>query len=167
MKKFFLTLTCLFFIPFFSFSMGNGGLITFQENIFYNSHNEKAGGASFTMKPDNTNIFFELYTGWNFSNNYFFLTCAMDYKLFEIELLPNFNLYGNAGLKSGFDFFENGKFSLAPQFVLGFSFIFFDGFLEFFIQQAVQQNVRFNFGPEFSIDYPRKLPLGIGFRIWD
>ena len=166
MKKIVLILSVLFILPFSTFSMANGAFISFQENIFYTGHDEKSGGASYTIKPDNTNLFLEVFTGWNFTKNSFSLSGIIDLRLFEAEILPNFNIYGNAGVKAGLDFYEGAKISAAPRIALGLNLIFLDGYLEIFLQQAVQQNVRYNFASG-ELDYPLELPLGLGFRIWD
>ena len=168
MKKLFITLILSFsFSVFSAFSLASGGLISFQENIFYGKGDQQNLGASFSIKPDKTNLYVEFFTGWNLSKNNFLLSGVLDYRLFEREIVSNLNFYTNAGIKCAFDFADQPALSLAPRAVFGLSFIFFDGYLELFLQQAAEQNVSFIFSDQFSLDYPLTLPFSLGFRIWD
>ncbi|MCR5401065.1 MAG: hypothetical protein K6E78_05650 [Treponema sp.] len=168
MKKLFISLLLFLSLSIFSaFSLASGGLISFQENIFYGKSDQQNLGASFSIKPDNTNLFIEFFTGWNLSNNNFLLSGVLDYRLFEKEIKSNLIFYTNAGIKSAFDFSEQALLSLAPRAVFGLSFILFDGYLELFLQQAAEQNISFIFEDQLSLDFPLTLPFSIGFRIWD
>ena len=46
----------------------------------------------------------------------------------------------------------------------GLSFIFYDGFLELFLQQTIQPEI--DFGTDNRCNYLLALPSAAGFRIW-
>lgn len=147
------------------FSMGIGPQLDFSagtdgsEGIFQ-------AGISCTMKADNFPLVVSVATDYDFSENSLNAGISGDYWIFNPQIGKYSSFFAGPGVFAGGSFGgteESGAlFCVGPRFVLGLNWIFYDGFLEYFVQAALQ--------PEWktgkSTDFNFKVPCNAGIRLY-
>ena len=145
-----------------AFSMGIGPQIDFTTGTDENAVILQAG-ISCSIKNDNFPLVFSVATDYDFSENSFNASIAGDYWLFNPMIGNYCSFFAGSGACIGGSFFDDKAFfCAAPRFVLGFSWIFYDGFLEYFVQAAVQPEWKIGENSEFNL----KIPCNAGIRLY-
>ncbi len=120
-------------------------------------------GISCSIRNDNFPLVIFVATDYNFSDNSFNASVTGDYWLFNPMIGDYCSFFAGSGTCVGGSF--SGKktfFCAAPRFVLGFNWIFYDGFLEYFVQTAVQPE--WKIGKNSKFDF--KIPCNAGIRLY-
>lgn len=144
------------------FSMGIGPQLDFTTGTDGNDTIFQAG-ISCSIKNDNFPLVISVATDYDFSENSFNTSVTGDYWLFNPMLGDHCSFFAGSGAYVGGTFFDDKAFfCAAPRFVLGFSWIFYDGFLEYFAQAAIQPEWNIGGTTEFDL----KIPFNAGIRLY-
>ena len=159
------------------FSLGIG--VSSETNIISPSSEENNDcylGVSGTAKFDGQPLYYTLYTGHVPLNPRFLLTLSADWHFFEPEIKPNWNAYFGIGLGTGLEYVGGElDFQAGPRALCGMNWIFYDGFLEFFVQGVVQPTYRTMIWKSDKMplknaninQYITQYPISVGIRFWD
>ena len=187
-KKF--LILAFFSLSFNAFSLGVGAQFNIVPVFSFNSEDEKAskstggsegtkafenflleGGAAFTLKTDNFPLALAVCNDWDFLNNHFDFSVTADYHFIELQT-GNFSaFYAGLGAAAGTTLFTKDSdlkatLNLAPRAVFGLSWIFYDGFFEYFVQGAVQPEFSFFNDTDDTCDFSLKIPVNTGVRFY-
>ena len=132
----------------------------------FSGKNTAAFEAAFIFHTDRIPVCAEIKTGYNPFIKSFDLILAADFLPFNPSLNKNGNIkfYGGFGSCAGIKISEKILYSAGLRMTGGLSFIFYDGFLELFLQQTIQPEI--DFGTDNRCNYLLALPSAAGFRIW-
>lgn len=145
-----------------AFSMGIGPQLDFTTGTDENETIFQAG-ISCSIRSDNFPLVISVATDYDFSANSFNMFITGDYWLFNPMIGNYCSFFAGSGACVGGSFFDDKAFfCAAPRFVLGFSWIFYDGFLEYFAQAAVQPEWKIGRTTEFEF----KIPCNAGIRLY-
>lgn len=149
------------------FSMGIGIQINSTPVIPINENETSLSiGASFTIKPDITPLYFQFDTNYNVIEDYLDIKLCSDYRFLNKNIIHNWNWYCSVGLALGTNIHKNRTdITVAPRAIIGTDLSIFDGFLEPFFQIVAQPNIIFNIvnsNQTFIIE----TPISAGIRIW-
>ncbi len=145
-----------------TFAMGIGPQIDFSTGTDGNDAIFQAG-ISCSIKNDNFPLVISVATDYDFSENSFNAFVTGDYWVFNPMLGDYCSFFAGSGASVGGSFFDDKAFfCAAPRFVLGFSWIFYDGFLEYFAQAAIQPEWKIGRTTEFEL----KIPFNAGIRLY-
>lgn len=165
-KKFFSLLISLL-ISSKIFALGIGPVLDFTAgNDFKNSAFTAMiveAGISCSIKADNIPFSLNIATDWNFSENIFKAKATCDYWIFNPQISDYTQFFSGLGAAAGLSACKNSAaFTAAPRLVIGLNWIFYDGFLEYFIQGAAEPEFSFGNGNNFSL----KFPCNAGIRLY-
>ncbi|MGP1475236.1 MAG: hypothetical protein ACTTJ1_07505, partial [Treponema sp.] len=132
----------------------------------FSGKNTAAFEAAFIFHTDRIPVCAEIKTGYNPFIKSFDLILAADFLPFNPSLNKNGNIkfYGGFGSCAGIKISEKILYSAGLRMTGGLSFIFYDGFLELFLQQTIQPEI--DFCTDNRCNYLLALPSAAGFRIW-
>lgn len=101
------------------------------------------------------------------------LQLTADYWFMNPEIIGLWHWFWGLGGAVRTDFSVNGKnfyFSTGPRAVAGMNWFFADGFLELYVQQAIQPELQFSFGDDGNASglfgVPVYFPSSVGLRFW-
>ncbi len=163
-------LLCLIFflIPQNVFSLGIGPQIDFAggtdfENLLYEA------GLSCSIKTDNVPISLGFSADWSLSEKLFRANAVCDYWILNPQVSDYASFFAGFGGMAGVSFGGLRKneifFNAAPRFFFGLNWIFYDGFLEYFVQLAAMPE--FSFGNiESENRFALKFPCNAGIRFY-
>lgn len=161
-KRNFIFTLCFLIFGVNVFAMGIGPQIDFTTGTDENSMIFQAG-ISCSIKNDNFPLVVSVATDYDFSENSFNAFITGDYWLFNPMLGDYCSFFAGPGTYVGGTFFDDKAFfCAAPRFVSGFGWIFYDGFLEYFVQAAVQPEWKLGLATEFNL----KIPFNAGIRLY-
>ena len=144
------------------FSMGIGPQLDFSAGTDGNGGIFQAG-ISCSMKADNFPLAVSVATDYDFSENSMNAGISCDYWIFNPQIGNYSSFFAGPGAFAGGSFSSGSAFfCAAPRLVLGVNWIFYDGFLEYFVQAAVQPEWKIGTTAEFSL----KVPCNAGLRLY-
>ncbi len=162
MKRNFIFTLCFLIFGANVFAMGIGPQIDFTTGADEGNAIFQAG-ISCSIKNDNFPLVISVATDYNFSENSFNASVTGDYWLLNPMVGDYCSFFAGPGAYAGGTFFDDKAFfCAAPRLVLGFSWIFYDGFLEYFAQAAVQPEWKIGENCGFSL----KIPCNAGIRLY-
>ncbi len=149
------------------FALGIGPALDFTAgNNFKNSDSPTPiveAGISCSIKADNIPFSLNIATDWNFSENIFRAKASCDYWVLNPQLSDYTMFFTGLGATAGLSACKNSAaFTAAPRLVIGLNWIFYDGFLEYFIQGAAEPEFTFSNENNFSL----KFPCNAGIRLY-
>lgn len=146
------------------FALGIGPSLDFSTGTdFCETEPILQAGVSCSIKTDNIPLVFDVATDFNFYENDFALYETCDYWLFNPEIGDYAYFFAGFGEKAGILFSaDDFYFNVAPRAVFGLNWIFYDGFLEYFAQVAVEPNFLLGSENDFYLNFP----LNIGVRFY-
>ena len=160
MKKLFLKV-CIFLAAVNLSAMGIGPQLDFSIN-FDNKVSENAG-ISCSIKTDNQPFVIGVATDYNYIENIFdaYITC--DYWIFNPAIGNYSYFFAGAGIMAGSSIKSaNVTFNAAPRIITGINWIFYDGFLEYFIQAALQPEIQLGKKSNMLLT----VPVNAGIRLY-
>lgn len=161
-KRNFIFALCFFTFCAGIFSMGIGPQADFIAGTDGSDVIAQAG-ISCSIKNDNIPLVISVATDYDFSADSFNVSVNGDYWLFNPMIGNYCSFYTGPGACIGGSFFAGKAFlCAAPRAVLGFSWIFYDGFLEYFVQAAAQPEWKLGAETEFAL----KIPCNAGIRLY-
>lgn len=144
------------------FAMGIGPQIDFTTGTDGNDAIFQAG-ISCSIKNDNFPLVISVATDYDFSENSFNAAVTGDYWIFNPMIGSHCSFFAGTGACIGGTFFDDKAFfCAAPRFLIGLSWIFYDGFLEYFVQTAAQPEWNIGCSTEFKF----KVPCNAGIRLY-
>ena len=146
---------------------GNPGLFINEETVKLEKLTGKAVGTiRFSRIP--VSVGFGLEAGKNFSEFAYGLTGFADYYAVDLQLKNTWNLYSGFGAEGSIltQKFEDWTVSAGARFFLGTNWLFWDNYLEFYIQQNVVPGFSKNLSaPDSKAAFMLNLPFEAGIRL--
>lgn len=165
MKKKFSVAVILFFSVFNIFAIGIGPQLDSSEGIYFGDSTILNVGASCSIKLDKEPIVVNFTTNYDIVNNFFEPAITVDYWLFSPKISNSCNYFLGIGCGLGAEISKNDLYyANLKRIVSGFSWTYYDGFMEHFIQLAIQQENQINHN--LKTRYTLKFPLSMGTRFY-
>lgn len=120
-------------------------------------------GVSCSMKMDNHPVVIGVATDYSIIQNSFNAYSTVDYWFVNPMLGDYCSFFAGIGEVIGASISEkDAAFTVGARGVFGFNWIFYDGFLEYFVQTAIQPEGRFGNASELLL----KFPVNAGIRLY-
>lgn len=148
-----------------SYALGIGPQVELNTGInFYNDFLMQTG-ASCSIKFDKEPVVIAVSTDYDFMMNRFDALCTVDYWLINPPINDYCNFFAGIGAGYGIEAWKT-DFTLnsVKRIVFGFNWIYLDGFMEPFIQLAIQQNSFIN--ANFNSNTTFTFPVSTGIRFY-
>ena len=148
-----------------TYALGIGPQIEINTGVnFYNDFLMQTGAAC-SIKLDNEPVVIAVSTDYDIMMNRFDALCTVDYWLVNPPISDYCSFFAGIGAGYGIEAWKT-DFTLnsVKRIVFGFNWIYLDGFMEPFIQLAIQQNSFVN--ANFNTDTTFTFPVSSGIRFY-
>lgn len=158
---------CLIIFIFLStglFAVGIGPQLDITPGLLLNKNEAiTEAGISCSIKMDNVPIVIGVATDYSIIQQTFDACGSLDFWIFNPMIGDYCSFFTGIGASSGASFSDKDiAFTAGGRALFGFNWILYDGFMEYFVQAAIQPTGRFGNDSLFQL----KFPVNAGIRLY-